>query len=57
MKKISLNNNVGAPSAARADEKSKLIDTLIALPASLLGFQTGLEQLQAVFPSRFRFHF
>ena len=38
-----------------------LIDALvaqhIAQPAFLFGFQTGLMQLQAIFPSRFRFRF
>ena len=33
------------------------IDLLIAHPAFLFGFQTGLKQLQAVLPSRFRFCF
>jgi WD40 repeat protein len=32
-----------------------LIDALVAQPAFLFGFQTGLRQLQAVFPSHFRF--
>ena len=35
----------------------QLIDALVAQPAFLYGFQTGLKQLQAVFPSRFRFRF
>ena len=32
------------------------LNTLLS-PRSLFGFQTGLRQLQAVFPSRFRFRF
>jgi hypothetical protein len=35
----------------------QLIDALVAQPAFLYGFQTGFKQLQAVFPSRFRFRF
>ena len=34
-----------------------LIDTLVTQRAFLYGFQTGLKQLQAVFPSRYRFLF
>ena len=37
--------------------KHHRIDALVAQPAFLHGFQTGLKQLQAVFPSRFRFCF
>ena len=37
--------------------KPQLIDALVAQPAFLYDFQTGLKQLQAVFPSRFRFRF
>ena len=37
--------------------KPQLIDALVAQPAFLYEFQTGLKQLQAVFPSRFRFRF
>ena len=37
--------------------KPHLIDTLVTQRAFLYGFQTGLKQLQAVFPSRHRFLF
>ena len=37
--------------------KPQLIDALVTQPAFLHGFQTGLKQLQAVFPSRFGFRF
>jgi WD40 repeat protein len=37
--------------------KPHCIDDLVAQPAFLFGFQTGLKQLQSIFPSRFRFCF
>ncbi len=37
--------------------KPQPIDALVAQPASLFGFRTGLKQLQAVFPRHFRFFF
>ena len=37
--------------------KPHRIEALVAQPAFLFGFQTCLKQLQAVFPSRFRFCF
>lgn len=36
---------------------SNCVDFLVAQPAFLFGFQTGLKQLQMVLPSRFRFCF
>ena len=37
--------------------KPQLIEALVAQPAFLFAFQTGLKQLHAVFPNRFRFRF
>jgi hypothetical protein len=43
------------PDARRT--KAHFIEALVAQPAFLFAFQTGLKQLHAVFPSRFRFRF
>ena len=48
-------NPLAASHPRRANPQ--LIDALVAQPAFLFGFQTGFKQLQAVFPSHFRFFF